>query len=414
MIRWWIYLLVRQIIIGTIGGFFLYHNYDKITRSSSIKEQYSQTFTIKEQTHASAPLSWEIQTANNRGKNLSYTGIMGNVMLGSKNLWTSYHKKEVHYKDITIYPEIHDIVDLIIQQHTSLSWWDDKTILYILQQQERQNITQKINDLNFLSKYTHYTPFPSTSTQSREKLDTILQQQDWEKIISYLEHQEDKFKTIINNRTSQRWSNWLLNAEKFAYVYNQLHIDQAKRYSEHISTAAKIFKLEPNLIKACIMVEQLRAFYTFKGLFKNVAKTNTYLTIMSKQSFGIGGIKLHTAEQFEQRLQQHNAGLYNTYFAYSNTKSINQQRLARLTDSKDYYYQVLYSAGILYRYITERKESGYDIDHQPWLVATMYNIGYSKPHNNADIWGAFMTIEWERYSFGWLAMLLYYYLEIYN
>jgi hypothetical protein len=78
---------------------------------------------------------------------------------------------------------------------------------------------------------------------------------------------------------------------------------------------------------------------------------------MSKQSFGIGGMKLQTAEQLEQRLASNEPTLYQKYFSYENQNNISQQRLARLTDTKNYYYQILYSAGLLYEYSTERKKA---------------------------------------------------------
>jgi hypothetical protein len=78
---------------------------------------------------------------------------------------------------------------------------------------------------------------------------------------------------------------------------------------------------------------------------------------MSKQSFGIGGMKLQTAEQLEQRLASNEPTLYQKYFSYENPNNISQQRLARLTDTKNYYYQILYSAGLLYQYSTERRKA---------------------------------------------------------
>jgi hypothetical protein len=65
---------------------------------------------------------------------------------------------------------------------------------------------------------------------------------------------------------------------------------------------------------------------------------------MSKQSFGIGGMKLETAEQLEQRLATNKPDIYQQYFSYNNPNNISQQRLARLMDGKTYYYQILYTA----------------------------------------------------------------------
>ena len=78
---------------------------------------------------------------------------------------------------------------------------------------------------------------------------------------------------------------------------------------------------------------------------------------MSKQSFGIGGMKLQTAEQLEQRLASNEPTIYQKHFSYENQNNISQQRLARLTDTKNYYYQILYSAGLLYEYSTERRKA---------------------------------------------------------
>jgi len=68
-------------------------------------------------------------------------------------------------------------------------------------------------------------------------------------------------------------------------------------------------------------------------------------------------MKLDTAEQLEQWLASNTPDIYAQYFSYDDPKNIAQQRLARLTDSKTYYYQVLYTAGLLYEYSIARQKA---------------------------------------------------------
>ena len=415
MIRWWLYMILLQWCIGLLGFFVLYDNYESLTKSESIQEHYKDTFSL--QWHNSAWSTWNnVWSDNNQlSWDIIYTGLVGKIHIGTKNIWWSdYQKKTISYKDIAINPTVHDALDVLTKQSQSLSR-DKRTTSYTIRQAQYNNFLQTINDLNFLTKYTNNSSLTNPTYNPRANLDSVINNDDSQILINYFTSLESKFIKLFMTREEKIGrNNWLLTSDKFAYVYNQLHIDEANKYKDHIDLAAKIFNLNPNLIKACIFVEQLRAFYTFKWLFKSVAQTNSYLTIMSKQSFGIGGMKLQTAEQLEQRLATNEPTIYQKYFSYENPNNISQQRLTRFTDTKNYYYQILYSAGLLYRYNTERKKAGYNISSQPGLIATMYNIWYSEPHANADIGWSFMNIEWDKYSFWWLAMLIYYYLEIYG
>lgn len=403
-------MILIQAIIGSILFFVVYKNYDQITKSESIEENYAQTFNLN--AHNSAP---QEKTPNTGEENMTYTGILGTIFIGHKDIGGSdYQKKTMSYREVKINPIVHDAVEIMMRQSPTLSR-DKKTATYTIKQAQYNNFMQVINDLNFLTKYTNNSTLNNPTYNPREQLDTTLHHADDKTLIEYMQNKETQFNSIYLTREEKKGrNNNLISSEKFAYVYNQLHVDTEKKYKDHIILASQIFNLNPNIIKSCIFVEQLRAFYTFKWLFKSVAQTNTYLTVMSKQSFWVGGMKLETAAQFEDRLQTNNNELYQKYFAYPNQTNIWQQRLARLIDTKNYYYQVMYSAGILYQYSTERKNAGYNINNKPGLLATMYNIGYSTPHDNADIWWSFMNIEGDKYSFGGLAMLVYYYLEIYG
>lgn len=418
MIRWWLYVILLQIIGGAIGFFVIYHNYQSITKSASIKEHYSKTFSFwshkKTAVHTSAPevnlLSWSISPQ-------LYSWMFWFIEYWERTIWTDYNNRNIRYESIKINTELHDSAIYVIWAFKK-ELIDSTIANYLIRIWSNISIfEQSINDLNFLTKYTWLPIITSPEQNIRNQLDDILSLKEKEtkinKLIWHFSWLEEETKSILSSNKKTPWTNNLLVSEKFAYIYNMIHVDKNIMYKKHITNASEIFWIKPNTIKACIIVEQLRAFYTFKGLFKNISQTNKYLTVMSQQSFGIGWIKLTTAEKLEQWLQQAEPDLYKNYFAYTNANNINQQRMARLTDTKNYYYQILYTAWILYWYQSERAKAWYDISYNPWILATMYNIGYSKPHGAADIWGSSLKIEWETYSFWWLAMLVYYYLEIF-
>lgn len=414
IIHGWLYMLLLQWIIGWVWFFIVYKNYDNLTKSESIKENYKPTVTINNNHFVANSNTGENIWGNNNSWEISYTGLIWTFQISYKKIWSSYSKKDISYREINLNPTVHDAIDILIQQASSITR-DKKTVNYSIKEAQKDNFLQTINDLNFLTKYTKNSLLNNPTYNPRSKLDQALQDSNPKNIVQYLQWLESNFmKEFFSRNEKIWWDNTLLKSDKFAYIYNQLHVDNDNKYRDHINLAANIFNLNPNLIKACIFVEQLRAFYTFKWLFKSIAQTNTYLTIMSKQSFWIGGMKLETAEKLEQRLSINKPEIYQKYFSYDNKNNISQQRLERLMDSKTYYYQILYTAWVLYEYISGRQQAWYNLNNQPWLIATMYNIWYSAPHSNADIWWSFMNIEWEKYSFWWLSMLIYYYLEIYG
>lgn len=415
MIRWWMYVIMVQILLWTIAFFWLYHNYEALTKSSSIKEHYNQTFSLSSRiskNHNSANSLWSGILMSWAQIPQTYSWIFGIVEQGKRDIWWIYNT--IAYKRIQINIETHDSI-LYVVSALQNKIIDTTIARYLISlNNDRTILEQTINDLNFLSKYTKTLIITKPEKDLREKLNILISENDLTNLINYLKNLEEKIQNIHNDTNINKRSNKLLSSNQFAYVYNQIHVDENNRYRKNIKLAAEIFNLNQNIIKACIVVEQLRAFYTFKWLFKSVSQSNKYLTVMSKQSFGIGGMKLATAENLEKRLQYYKPELYQKYFAYPEGSNIHQQRMARLTDSKEYYYQVLYTAGVLYQYSTDRSKAGYEIKNQPWIIATMYNIGYSDPHPNADIGWSFMKIEWDTYSFGGLAMLVYYYLEIFG
>ena len=52
------------------------------------------------------------------------------------------------------------------------------------------------------------------------------------------------------------------------------------------------------------MTEQLRGFFTYRGLMKQVIATQKYMMVMQQMSRGIGGVKEKTAKQIESFIKE--------------------------------------------------------------------------------------------------------------
>lgn len=168
------------------------------------------------------------------------------------------------------------------------------------------------------------------------------------------------------------------------------------------------------MIVSMITVEQLRLFHTEREVFKQVFAPLKLLGNQTQFSWGIAGIKEETAKKVEEYLKNPSSPYYlgNQYENYLNFKTddIDQERFARITDSKDRYYAYLYTALYVKEFITGWQKAGFDISKRPEILATLYNIGFenSRPNPNPQVGGAEIEINNKIYSFGGLAGEFYY------
>jgi hypothetical protein len=72
-------------------------------------------------------------------------------------------------------------------------------------------------------------------------------------------------------------------------------------------------------------------------------------------------MKEKAAIETEDRYKANNEKLYNQIFKYEDEKYISKQRVQRLTAIDDYYYQIMYIAGLLSMYKNQRERAGYNI-----------------------------------------------------
>ena len=162
-----------------------------------------------------------------------------------------------------------------------------------------------------------------------------------------------------------------------------------------------------------IVPEQMRLFHTERPVFKQFFEPLKILGSQSQFSWGIAGIKDETAREVERRLKDATSpsylGAQYEHILDFKTEDPNQERFDRITDERNHYYAYLYTALYLKEIEAEWTHAGFDISKRPEILATLYNLGFSKsnPKANPEIGGAQIDINGTSYSFGSLAGMFY-------
>lgn len=191
---------------------------------------------------------------------------------------------------------------------------------------------------------------------------------------------------------------------------------------KYIDSAALACGVEPRMIVACLVGEQVRLFNSRRERFKNIVAPLKTLALETNLSYGVTGIKENTARNIENYLKDPQSPFYcgSTYehlLDYDSTRNYNNAhndtlslRVKRLVQYKDHYYSYLY-AGIFIRQIaTQWYNAGYPIDDRPEILASIFNLGYnkSKPKKNPAVGGSNFMIRDTEYTFGGVAYDFYY------
>ncbi len=183
---------------------------------------------------------------------------------------------------------------------------------------------------------------------------------------------------------------------------------------EVINKAGNLVGIEPRIIVATLIVEQLRLFHSQRELFKKFFEPLKILGNSTKISLGVMGIKEATAIDTEKHLKDFGSpyylGIQSEHLLDLNSGDPAQERFSHLTDDKDHYYSYLYGAVYLKEILTQWKNAGYDIKYRPEIIGTLFNVGFpqSKPNPNPKVGGSKIGISDGEYSFGSLAYEFYY------
>ncbi len=165
---------------------------------------------------------------------------------------------------------------------------------------------------------------------------------------------------------------------------------------------------------ALLVPEQMRLFYSDRPLFKKIFSPLKILGAQSQFSWGIFGIKEETAKLVEIHLKDKTSPYYlGPKFEKTldfKTEDHDKERFERITDQHDHTYSYLYAALYILQINKQWENKGFSIKNRPEILATLWNLGFSKSIPNADpkSGGATMDINGKEYSFGALAYEFYY------
>lgn len=244
------------------------------------------------------------------------------------------------------------------------------------------------------------------------KLDKVL---DFKKQIKLCEQEDakaeidpDKLLLSLEKATSSNLFIWL-SSEEWDNMREALTKD-----SGTIISAASTTNVEPRLLVAITIVEQLRMYYTQREVYKKFFAPLKILGNATKFSLGIMNIKEKTAIEIESHLKDKASPYYlgPTFENILDFKSTSTaaERYSRLTNEKNHYYSYLYGALYIKQIMLQWQRAGFDISKRPEIISTLFNVGFknSHPKPKPEVGGAEIEIGGIKYSFGSLAYEFYY------
>jgi len=187
-----------------------------------------------------------------------------------------------------------------------------------------------------------------------------------------------------------------------------------------IDSVADLTDVEPRLIVAVLVGEQIRLFNSDREMYKKWIGPLKILSVESTFSLGVTGIKVATAETIERNLKDPESVFYlgskYEHLLDFQTASVEDERFKRLTSYKNHFYSYLYAALNIKEIKMQWERAGFPIDNRPEILATLYNIGFevSVPKANPVVGGATVMVHDKPYSFGAIAYEYYYSGELFD
>lgn len=168
------------------------------------------------------------------------------------------------------------------------------------------------------------------------------------------------------------------------------------------------------IILSSVIVEQFRYFDSNRALFKKIFSPLMALGNNTRFSYGVAGIKIGTAKVIEGNLKNPQSlyylGLSNEHILDFSTNNRDNERMNRLTDSKDHYYSYLYTGLYMKEIMSQWSKKSIPLDNRPEVLATLFNLGFahSVPKINPQVGGSIIKVNNNNYTFGGLAYEFYY------
>lgn len=168
------------------------------------------------------------------------------------------------------------------------------------------------------------------------------------------------------------------------------------------------------MIAAVVVPEQTRFFTSNREVFKRYFEPLKILGSLSQFSLGVSGIKIETAEAIEAHAADPSSPFYPgpeiaKLLEYPQDVDHGAELYNRLTDAKNHYYSLLYTAAYIKEIEEQWKRAGFDISQNPGAIATLFNVGFqaSNPNANPKTAGATIETGGRTYAYGELAALFY-------
>ena len=178
--------------------------------------------------------------------------------------------------------------------------------------------------------------------------------------------------------------------------------------------ASRLTGVEPRLIVACLVGEQIRLFNSNREIVKRYLGPVKMLSVQSQFSYGVNGIKEHTAIAVEQHLKDTASPFYMGK-QYENlldfeTDDPTNERYRRLVDYRNHLYSYIYTGCILHQTMLQWRRAGYDISSRADILCTLFNVGFSQshPHGDPRCGGSHISIDGKLYTFGTIGFDFYY------
>jgi len=178
--------------------------------------------------------------------------------------------------------------------------------------------------------------------------------------------------------------------------------------------AGRLTGVEPRLIVACLVGEQIRLFNSNREIVKKYLGPVKMLSVQSQFSYGVNGIKEHTAQAVERHLKDSTSEFYMGKH-YENildfrTDNHEMERYNRLVDYRNHLYSYIYTGCILHQTMLQWRRAGFDISDRPDILCTLFNVGFSQshPHGEPRCGGSHINIDGQTYTFGAIGFDFYY------
>ncbi len=252
---------------------------------------------------------------------------------------------------------------------------------------------------------TNDIPLATTMTQRALGTTKSLQAQN---IITACSEVGQFIQDNIQRRTSYVWA----NSPEWATLSAALIRDR-----EHIQRAAADAQINPRLIVTGVIGEQFRFFAGQRESFKRYFEPLKIFGRLSKFSYGIAGLKPDTVRQVESHIINPDSIFYLgpqyesiIHYTESELEQYDDPQLARITDPHNNYYSYLYVGLFMRQAMQQWERSGFPINNQPGVLATLYNLGFNRslPKSNPGIGGAIIKIGNTEYTFGQIGEEFYY------